>query len=266
MAADPFAGGDSVLPISRAAVFFDGQYSEPRIHHPEGSRRRTRRHYLVRQWRGRHPAHRAGWLAGQENRLDRRLLSRPRFRRRRGISSSATSEARRSGGSISRRARSPASPRPASSSPTIPSSTPRAAVSTSLTVSEPASADRACGATTSSTGSGGLWWAEPMNFANGMALSSDGSALFVVETLRSQGEPHRDRAGRQSQSAGLTTPLTFPALPDGLAVDDAGKLYVSCYEPSRILRVDPRGKVEIYIEDVTAHVLLPPDQYRLRRR
>ena len=36
MAADPFAGGDSVLPISRAAVFFDGQYSEPRIHHPEG--------------------------------------------------------------------------------------------------------------------------------------------------------------------------------------------------------------------------------------
>ena len=25
-----------MLPLSRAVVFFDGQYSEPRIHHPEG--------------------------------------------------------------------------------------------------------------------------------------------------------------------------------------------------------------------------------------
>ncbi|HTZ66626.1 MAG TPA: hypothetical protein VMB83_03990 [Roseiarcus sp.] len=36
MAADPFAIGNRVLLISRAALFFDGQYSEPRIHHPEG--------------------------------------------------------------------------------------------------------------------------------------------------------------------------------------------------------------------------------------
>ena len=36
MGVDPFVGSDGTLPLSRAAVFFDGQYSEPRIHHPEG--------------------------------------------------------------------------------------------------------------------------------------------------------------------------------------------------------------------------------------
>ena len=34
--ADPFVDGEGLLPISRAAVFFDGQFSEPQIHHPEG--------------------------------------------------------------------------------------------------------------------------------------------------------------------------------------------------------------------------------------
>ncbi|MBZ0227462.1 MAG: hypothetical protein K8F58_03265, partial [Bauldia sp.] len=29
-------GGRTVLPVERASIFFDGQYSEPRIHHPEG--------------------------------------------------------------------------------------------------------------------------------------------------------------------------------------------------------------------------------------
>ena len=30
------AAGDPVLDLSRARIFFDGQYSSPRIHHPEG--------------------------------------------------------------------------------------------------------------------------------------------------------------------------------------------------------------------------------------
>ena len=107
------------------------------------------------------------------------------------------------------------------------------------------------------TSLGELWWAEPMNFANGMALSSDGSALFVVETF--DRKVSRIAIGRDGGPVGRTDYATgLPGLPDGLAIDDAGNLYVSCYEPSRILRVDPRGKVEIYIEDVTAHVFCHP--------
>jgi gluconolactonase len=48
-------------------------------------------------------------------------------------------------------------------------------------------------------------------------------------------------------------------LPDGLALDAAGALFIGCYEPSRILRVPPGGVTsEIYIEDPTAHLLAHP--------
>ena len=85
----------------------------------------------------------------------------------------------------------------------------------------------------------------------------DGSALYVVETFdrkvsRIAIGPDGRPVGRTDYASGL------PGLPDGLAVDDAGNLYVSCYEPSRILRVDPSGKVEIYIEDATAHIFCHP--------
>jgi hypothetical protein len=33
---------------------------------------------------------------------------------------------------------------------------------------------------------------------------------------------------------------------------------VACYEPSRILRIDRSGQVEVYVEDVTAHTLCHP--------
>ncbi len=107
------------------------------------------------------------------------------------------------------------------------------------------------------SGAGGLWCAEAFNFANGMALAPDGASLMVVETFgravaRLSIGPGGDVVGRDVFVDEL------PGLPDGLAFDDAGTLYVSCYEPSRILRVSPDRAVEVYIEDVTAHALCHP--------
>jgi hypothetical protein len=48
------------------------------------------------------------------------------------------------------------------------------------------------------------------------------------------------------------------ALPDGLALDAAGNLYVACYEPSQVLRVAPDGTVECLIRDHEAHLLCHP--------
>jgi len=107
------------------------------------------------------------------------------------------------------------------------------------------------------TGEGGLWCAEVFNFANGMALARDGTALFLVETfgrrilripIGSDGAP--------GSSVPVATDL--PGLPDGLALDAAGRLHVACYEPSRILRLAGDGRVELLIEDETAHVLCHP--------
>ena len=62
-------------------------------------------------------------------------------------------------------------------------------------------------------------------------------------------------------SAGAAAPFAvdLPGLPDGIAFDDRGALFVGCYEPSRILRVSPDGKtVEVYIEEPTAHLFAHP--------
>jgi gluconolactonase len=38
-------------------------------------------------------------------------------------------------------------------------------------------------------------------------------------------------------------------VPDGLAFDERGNLYVACYTPDVIYRVTPAGKVDIVAED-----------------
>jgi gluconolactonase len=108
------------------------------------------------------------------------------------------------------------------------------------------------------TGQGSLWYEEPLDFANGMALSADGKTLFVCETFAR-------RISRitisEDGSAGPALPFAedLPGLPDGLALDDAGTLFVACYEPSRILKIPASGgAAEIYIEDPTAHLFAHP--------
>lgn len=108
------------------------------------------------------------------------------------------------------------------------------------------------------TGEGVLWWDRPMAFANGMALSEDGIDLFVVETF---GRKVSRISIRQDGSPSGVEPCVenIPGLPDGLALDLDGRLYISCYEPSRILRAPVGGgSVEIFAEDVTSHVLCHP--------
>lgn len=108
------------------------------------------------------------------------------------------------------------------------------------------------------TGEGGLWYAEPLTFANGMALSLDGSALFICETFAQR--VSRIPIGADGK-AGEAEPYTsdLPGLPDGIAFDARGALFVGCYEPSRILRIPPGGgAAEVYIEDPTAHLFAHP--------
>lgn len=108
------------------------------------------------------------------------------------------------------------------------------------------------------TGAGEPWSEQALSFANGMALSPDGGSLLVCETFLRRiitiaiGDD--GKAGTASIYAD-----DLPGLPDGIAFDEDGALFVGCYEPSRILRVPPGGgTVEVYIEDPTAHLLAHP--------
>jgi len=108
------------------------------------------------------------------------------------------------------------------------------------------------------TGEGAPWYDHPLVFANGMALSPADDGLLVCETFARRVTLIPIKAG-----GGPGSPRPYaedlPGLPDGIAFDDAGALFIGCYEPSRILRVPPGGgRAEVYIEDPTAHLFAHP--------
>ena len=108
------------------------------------------------------------------------------------------------------------------------------------------------------TGAGSLWFEGEMNFANGCALTAEGESLLVCETFGrriSRIAIYPDgRAGERSSFAD-----DLPGLPDGIAIADGGAVFVGCYEPSRILRIGADGgPADVYIEDPTAHLFAHP--------
>jgi gluconolactonase len=113
------------------------------------------------------------------------------------------------------------------------------------------------------SGAGGLWLDRSLTFANGMALAADGNAMYVAETfgrriLRVPINPD----GTASEPD--TVVQLDNALPDGLALDRAGALYIACYEPSQILRLGRDGTLEIFVADPEAHMLCHPTNCAFR--
>ncbi|WHZ29915.1 MAG: Gluconolactonase-like [Nitrospira sp.] len=111
-------------------------------------------------------------------------------------------------------------------------------------------------------GRGELWYREPLNFANGLAFSPDGSALYVIESFsRSLSRIPMTGTGE----AGQREQVAFVGMvPDGLAVDALGRLYVSCYEPSAVYRIAVDGTVETIWHDPEAVVLCHPTNCAFR--
>jgi gluconolactonase len=110
-------------------------------------------------------------------------------------------------------------------------------------------------------GSGELWYDEPINFANGLALYGD--HLYVAETF---GHTIFRVSIEEDGSAGAREEVAHlpGVLPDGLAFDTEGNLYVACYEPSQVLRIAPDGVVARLIRDEEAHLLCHPTNLAFR--
>ena len=111
------------------------------------------------------------------------------------------------------------------------------------------------------SGHGSVWYDGSLAFANGLAY--DGAALYVAESFLpgvSRIEMRPDgSAGRRDVVA--TLPGTVP---DGLAFGPDGGLYVGCYEPSQVLRLEPDGAVTVVAHDPTAHLLCHPTNLAFR--
>jgi gluconolactonase len=106
-------------------------------------------------------------------------------------------------------------------------------------------------------GEGEVWSSASPAYTNGMALSPDGTCLYVVETNLpgiSRIAINKDGSAGE-RSVVMRLPQT---LPDGVAVDVEGKLYVTCYVPDRIYAGVPGGVPEILFDDWTRLVLNAP--------
>jgi gluconolactonase len=85
---------------------------------------------------------------------------------------------------------------------------------------------------------------EVTNFPNGCALGPDGTWLYVVASLmpgivRVKIEP-------DGTAGAIETVVELPKnVPDGIAFDEAGDLYIACYAPSVIYRLSTEGRLEV---------------------
>jgi gluconolactonase len=107
-----------------------------------------------------------------------------------------------------------------------------------------------------SRGKGTIFLEPPQPFPNGIALSSDERFLFIAQShtddvLKVEIRPD-GTAGQEVYARGLER------IPDGLAFDVAGNLYVSCYASDNIYRVMPDRKVSQLAYDRAGTILARP--------
>jgi sugar lactone lactonase YvrE len=106
-------------------------------------------------------------------------------------------------------------------------------------------------------GSGMIWHDGPFNFANGLALDSDQSSLYVVSSWFPGVE--KIKINSDGSAGNRSVYCTLPeTVPDGIAFDDEGSLLVSCYAPNRIFKVDKDETVSVLYDDWEAHTLSNP--------
>jgi gluconolactonase len=94
-------------------------------------------------------------------------------------------------------------------------------------------------------------------FPNGMALHPDGSRLYVV--LSNVAAVVSLALGEDGAVGPPQTVVELPrTVPDGLAFDVAGNLYIACYTPDVIYRLTPAGELAVLAEDWESVIFATP--------
>jgi gluconolactonase len=92
-----------------------------------------------------------------------------------------------------------------------------------------------------------------INFANGLAVRDN--YVYVVES-----GVHSPAIARRPCGGGALEVLTeLPGVvPDGLAFDEEGGLWIGCFQPNRVLRLATDGSLEVVIDDYSGEYFLTP--------
>ena len=95
------------------------------------------------------------------------------------------------------------------------------------------------------------------HFPNGMALSLDGRELYIIlSTMPGVVKAAIQPDGTLGQAQVV---VEIPGtVPDGLAFDAEGNLYITCYAPNKVFRFTVSGELELAAEDLRSVVLSAP--------
>lgn len=94
-----------------------------------------------------------------------------------------------------------------------------------------------------------VWTRALPRYPNGCCLSSDGSWLYVVESSWPGVWRVRVGAGGEAGEPQPVVELPPNTVPDGIAFDAAGALYIACYRPDLIYRLAPGGDLAVLAAD-----------------
>ncbi len=106
-------------------------------------------------------------------------------------------------------------------------------------------------------GNGVIWQHGPFNFANGLALNKAEDQLYVVSSFLPGVETISIQADGSAgeRKVFVTMPQTVP---DGLAFDENGNLFITCYTPNAIYMAKPNQEIRLVVDDWEAHTLSNP--------
>jgi gluconolactonase len=108
------------------------------------------------------------------------------------------------------------------------------------------------------SGKGGLWYAGDLDFANGMTLSADRSAILVAESWGRRVTRIGIDADGSALAAEVLLTVADDVVIDGLTLDPDGNLLLLCYAPSCVYRQTANGDLELVIDDPDHSVLCHP--------
>lgn len=111
-------------------------------------------------------------------------------------------------------------------------------------------------------GSTMLWHSGPLASANGIAVGPEDGAIYVVETWGRR--ITRVAVDESGDPGAMTLVAATGGVPDGIAFGPDGLLYVACYEPSQVARIERDGRYQVVVADPDAHMLCHPTNVAFR--
>jgi len=102
-----------------------------------------------------------------------------------------------------------------------------------------------------------VWSEGAPQFTNGLAISVSGDSLYVAESTL-PGITRIPIRADGSAGAAETVVLMPETVPDGLAFDVTGRLYIGCYRPDRLFTLETDGRLLVLADDFQGTVLAAP--------